>query len=203
MSKFIDTKFLTDLKDNLFRPFDILLSFGKTSRQKTLFLSTKNCTFTKHSHVISGLIIHLYGKKTWYISKTREKFSNIKYKTFLYPNPLFVTDKNINDEIIFDLEPGDMLYMPAYWFHYTISHGANISYSHFFTEPISYYLRKTFLLFIFQSLTNPIQAIIKAIRKEPEEHIFDKNDIVKRCNKIKNEKQRKQAMFFFKEGDYS
>ena len=39
-------------------------------------------------------------------------------------------------EIALRLEPGDLLYMPAYWFHYTYSYDINISYSHFFTEPI-------------------------------------------------------------------
>ncbi|MDA8753868.1 trigger factor family protein, partial [Candidatus Marinimicrobia bacterium] len=90
LSRYIDTSLLESLKGNVFRPFDYLLSFGKTSRQKTLFLSTKNCTFTKHAHIISGLILHLEGEKTWYISKKREKFSDIKYKRLLHPNPLYV-----------------------------------------------------------------------------------------------------------------
>jgi ribosomal protein L16 Arg81 hydroxylase len=203
ISEYIDTQFLTTLKGNLKRPFDFLLSIGKTSRQRTLFLSTKDCTFTKHAHIISGLIIHLYGEKTWYISDEREDFYPIKYKRLLHPNPLYVTDKNKKREIAFNLRPGDLLYMPAYWFHYTESHGVNISYSHFFTEPISYYFRKTFLMFAFQTITNPIQAVIKAIRREPEEHIYDREDIIKRCNKIKNKEERQEALNFFKVNDFS
>ena len=47
---------------------------------------------------------------------------------------------------------------------YTVSHNVNISYSHFFTEPIGYYLKNSFLMFFFQALTNPFYAIIKAIK---------------------------------------
>ena len=136
ISKYIDSFFIKKLTSTIFSPLDLLLSFGKTSRQKTLFLSTKGCTFTKNAHIISGLIVYLEGKKTWYISKTREKFSIIKYKSLLHPNPLYVTNKSLNDEFKVVLEPGDLLYMPAYWFHYTVSHGKNLSYSYFFTKSI-------------------------------------------------------------------
>ena len=201
--KYIDTGFIKKIKGLNKNLFDHLLSFGRTSRQDTLFLSTDNCTFAKHAHVISGLIIHLYGKKTWYISNCRESFSSIKYKSLLNPNPLYVTDKNLKKEIKFILEPGDFLYMPAYWFHYTQSNGINISYSHFFTEKMGYYMKKTFLMFMFQSITNPVHSFIKAIRKEPEEHIFDREDILLKCNKIKNIEMRNEALRFFKDNDYS
>jgi len=201
--QYIDTTFIHRLKKNKKHLFDFFLSLGKTSRQHTLFLSTKNCTFTKHAHIISGLIIHLDGEKTWYISKTRDKFSSIKYKNLLNPNPLYVTVKNPSNEIKFNLNPGDLLYMPAYWFHYTISHDTNISYSHFFTESIWYYFSKTFLMFIYQAITNPILALVKAIRREPEEHIYDRENIIKRCNRINNLSSRQEALQFFKDSDYS
>ena len=201
--KYIDTSFIKNIKNKKIHLFDYLLSFGKTSRQKTLFMSTKDCTFTKHSHIISGLILHLDGKKTWYISKKRESFFSIKYKSLLNPNPLYVTDKRPNEEISFSLKPGDLLYMPAYWFHYTISHATNISYGYFFTEPIKYYLTKTFVMFAYQALTNPIFSLVKALKEEPEEHIYDRSDIVKKCKKIRNRNERNEALEFFKENDYS
>jgi ribosomal protein L16 Arg81 hydroxylase len=201
--KHIETEYIQKIKGLKKNPFDYLLSFGKTSRQDTLFLSSDNCTFAKHAHVISGLIFHLYGKKTWYISNCRESFWSIKYKSLLNPNPLYVTDKNLKKEITFTLEPGDFLYMPAYWFHYTHSNGTNISYSHFFTERIWYYMSRSFLMFMYQTITNPVYSFIKAIRKEPEEHIFDREDILDKCNKIKNKKRRNEALKFFKESDYS
>ena len=203
LKKHIDTHYLEQVRGNKKHLFDYLLSFGKTSRQNTLFLSTKECTFSKHAHIISGLIIHLYGHKTWYISKSRERFHSIKYKSLLNPNPLYVTDKDPAEEIALRLEPGDVLYMPAYWFHYTYSYDINISYSHFFTEPIQYYLYKTFLMFTYQAVTNPIHSFIKAIRKEPEEHIFDREEVINRCNKIKNKTQRDEALQFFKDNYYS
>ena len=201
--KYIDTSFIKNIKNKKIYLFDYLLSFGKTSRQKTLFMSTKDCTFTKHSHIISGLILHLDGKKTWYISTKRESFLSIKYKSLLNPNPLYVTDKRPNEEISFSLNPGDLLYMPAYWFHYTISHATNISYGYFFTEPIKYYLTKTFVMFAYQALTNPIFSLVKALKEEPEEHIYDRSDIVKKCKKIRNRNERNEALEFFKENDYS
>ena len=201
--KYIDTSFIKNIKNQKKHLFDYLLSFGKTSRQKTLFMSTKDCTFTKHSHIISGLILHLDGKKTWYISNKRESFLSIKYKSLLNPNPLYVTDKKPNEEISFNLNPGDLLYMPAYWFHYTISHDTNISYSYFFTEPIKYYLTKTFIMFTYQAVTNPIFSLVKALKKEPEEHIYDRDDILKKCKKIRNRIKRNEALKFFKENDYS
>ncbi len=88
LKEHIDTDYLEQIKGNKKHLFDYLLSFGKTSRQNTLFLSTNENTFSKHAHVISGLIIHLYGNKTWYISKSRERFQSIKYKSLLNPNPL-------------------------------------------------------------------------------------------------------------------
>ena len=203
ITDYIDTTYIDKIKNNKKHIFDYLLSFGKTSRQKTLFLSTKNCTFTKHAHIISGLIIQLSGKKTWYVSNKREPFFSIKYKSLLNPNPLYVTDKNTEQEIAFTLNPGDLLYMPAYWFHYTVSHDTNISYSHFFTESIGYYISKTFLMFTYQVITNHFLSLIKAMRKEPEEHIYDKEDIIKRCNKIGDTLKRNEAIKFFKENDYS
>jgi len=199
----LDTTYLEKIKGSGSHLFDHLLSFGKTSRQHTLFLSTRDCTFAKHAHIISGLIIHLYGQKTWYVSKSYDSFGSIKYKRLVYPNPLYITDKNPTNEIAFTVGPGDMIYMPAYWFHYTHSDDVNISYNHFFTEKIQYYLNRTLLMFLYQSFTNPIHSFIKAVRNEPEEHIFDRQQVIDNCNKIKNDIQRQKALMFFRDNDYS
>jgi ribosomal protein L16 Arg81 hydroxylase len=199
----IDTKYQRLIRNNKKTVMDYFLSLGKTSRQHTLFVSSKGCTFTKHGHIISGFILQLHNSKDWYIAKERVKFSSIKYKSFLHPNPLYVTDKNVNDEIKLTLEQGDILYMPPYWFHYTISNETNISYSYFFTENILYYLKNTFLMFTYHLITNPIHSFIKAIRQEPEEHIYDRKGIIERCNKIKNIEKRIDALAFFKKNDYS
>ena len=68
--------------------------------------------------------------------------------------------------------------MPAYWFHYAISQSTNISFSYFFTEPISYYLSKTFIMFAFQAITNPIFSIMKAIKKQIPRSISLKERII-------------------------
>ena len=57
--------------------------------------------------------------------------------------------------------------------------------SYFFTEKLNYYLKKTPLLFLFQAFRNPIQTIYKSLNKEPEDHIFDKMNILRKCYKIK------------------
>ena len=58
-------------------------------------------------------------------------------------------------------------------------------------------------MFIYQAITNPIYSLLKAVKKEPEEHIYDRDDIIMRCNKIRNKKKRKEALNFFKNNDYS
>ena len=199
----IDTRYIEQIKNKKKRFLDYLLSFGKTSRQHTLFLSTKDCVFAKHAHITSGLIIQLHESKKWYLSKTRDDFWKIKYKRVIFPTPLYISDKKIKNENVVTLDPGDIIYIPAYWFHYTTSDNTNISYSHFFTEPISYYLKNTFLMIVYQAITNSIYSFFLAIKQEPEENIFHKHDLIYRCNKIRNKEKRLEALEYFKDNDYS
>jgi len=201
--KHVDTSIIDYLRDKQSNFLDYLLSHGETSRQKTLFLSTKGCTFSKHAHVISGMIFQLEGTKTWYISKTLDNFFSIRFKSFLNPNPLYVTDKDKSKEARVLLYPGDFLYIPAYWFHYTNCNETSLSMSYFFTEKLNYYLKKTPLLFLFQAFRNPIQTIYKSLNKEPEDHIFDKMNILRKCYKIKNKYQRRDTIEFFRSNDFS
>jgi len=201
--KYVDTSPIFKIKGIHKNIFDYFLSFGKSSRQKTLFLSTKGCTFSKHAHVISGMILQLNGTKIWHLSKNRENFFSIKYKSLLNPNPLYVTEKNHKTDLKVLLEPGDLLYMPAYWFHYTYSDNLSISFSYFFTESLFYYFKNSPLMFLYQGFRNPLQAIIKSLKKEPEDHIFERKDIINMCNKIKNLNKRQEALRFFKSNDYS
>ena len=199
----IDTNYIQKIKNTKKRFLDYLLSFGKTSRQHTLFLSTKDCVFAKHAHVTSGLIIQLHESKKWYLSKTRDNFWQVKYKRVIFPTPLYIIDKKINNEDVVTLDPGDMIYIPAYWFHYTTSKNTNISYSHFFTEPMSYYLKNTFLMLAYQSITNSIYSFVLAIQQEPEENIFHKHNLIHKCNKIRNKEKRLEALEYFRSNDFS
>ena len=70
-------------------------------------------------------------------------------------------------------------------------------------EKLNYYLKKTPLLFLFQAFRNPIQTIYKSLNKEPEDHIFDKMNILKKCYKIKNKYQRRDTIEFFRSNDFS
>ena len=56
---------------------------------------------------------------------------------------------------------------------------------------------------MYQAVTNPIFSLLKALKKEPEEHIYDRDDILKKCKKIRNRIKRNEALKFFKENDYS
>ena len=199
----IDTSYIQKIKNTKKRFLDYLLSFGKTSRQHTLFLSTKDCVFAKHAHVTSGLIIQLHESKKWYLSKTRDNFWKVKYKQVIFPTPLYIIDKKINNEDVVTLDPGDMIYIPAYWFHYTTSKNTNISYSHFFTEPMSYYLKNSFLMLAYQSITNSIYSFVLAIQQEPEENIFHKHNLIHKCNKIRNKEKRLEALEYFRSNDFS
>ena len=199
----IDTSYIQKIKNTKKRFLDYLLSFGKTSRQHTLFLSTKDCVFAKHAHVTSGLIIQLHESKKWYLSKTRDNFWQVKYKRVIFPTPLYIIDKKINNEDVVTLDPGDMIYIPAYWFHYTTSKNTNISYSHFFTEPMSYYLKNSFLMLAYQSITNSIYSFVLAIQQEPEENIFHKHNLIHKCNKIRNKEKRLEALEYFRSNDFS
>lgn len=199
----IDTSYIQKIKNRKKRFLDYLLSFGKTSRQHALFLSTKDCVFAKHAHVTSGLIIQLHESKKWYLSKTRDDFWQVKYKRVIFPTPLYIIDKKINNEDVVTLDPGDMIYIPAYWFHYTTSKNTNISYSHFFTEPMSYYLKNSFLMLAYQAITNSIYSFVLAIQQEPEENIFHKHNLIHKCNKIRNKEKRLEALEYFRSNDFS
>jgi len=199
----IDTKYIQQIKNKKKHFLDYLLSFGKTSRQHTLFLSTKDCVFAKHAHITSGLIIQLHESKKWYLSKTRDDFWKVKYKRVIFPTPLYIIDKKTKHEYVVTLDPGDMLYIPAYWFHYTTSENTNISYSHFFTEPMAYYLKNSFLMLVYQAITNSIYSFILAMKQEPEENIFHKHDLIHRCNRIRNKEKRLEALEYFRSNDYS
>ena len=199
----IDTSYIQKIKNTKKRFLDYLLSFGKTSRQHALFLSTKDCVFAKHAHVTSGLIIQLHESKKWYLSKTRDDFWQVKYKRVIFPTPLYIIDKKTNNEDVVTLDPGDMIYIPAYWFHYTTSKNTNISYSHFFTEPMSYYLKNSFLMLAYQAITNSIYSFVLAIQQEPEENIFHKHDLIHKCNKIRNKEKRLEALEYFRSNDFS
>ena len=200
---YIDTSYIKKIKNTKKRFLDYLLAFGKTSRQHTLFLSTKGCVFAKHAHVTSGLIIQLHESKKWYLSKERDNFRDVKYKRVIFPTPLYIIDKRIKHEDVVILAPGDMIYIPAFWFHYTTSENTNISYSHFFTEPMTYYLKNSFLMLAYQVITNSLYSFILALQQEPEENIFHKHDLIKNCNRIKNKEKRIEALEYFRSNDYS
>ena len=58
-------------------------------------------------------------------------------------------------------------------------------------------------MFTYHLITNPFHSFLKAVRQEPEEHIYDRDGIIKRCNKIKNLEKRKDAIDFFAKNDFS
>ena len=58
-------------------------------------------------------------------------------------------------------------------------------------------------MFTYHLITNPFHSFIKAVKQEPEEHIYDRKGIIERCNKIKNFEKRNEVLDFFEQNDYS
>ncbi len=59
-------------------------------------------------------------------------------------------------------------------------------------------------MFTYQANDKPDPLFYKRpYAKEPEEHIFDREEIIDKCNKIRNKTQRDEALQFFKDNDYS
>jgi hypothetical protein len=135
LRRFFNQDFLDKLRLNQSSMLDHLLWLG--GKNHTVFLSTPGCEMTKHCHITSGFIMQVDGKKTWYISN--ESFFETKFRR-LYPY-VYLTEKNKKREFKVVLEPGDLLYIPSYWFHYTESDEVNFSYNFFFGEKAWVYLR--------------------------------------------------------------
>tara|TARA_B100000683_G_C12066633_1_gene381005 strand:- start:67 stop:513 length:447 start_codon:yes stop_codon:yes gene_type:complete len=147
---------------------------------------------SNHAHVNSTFVIQLEGRKTWHLDF--RALSEIEHKD-LYPYD-FLAEKRPEREFELTLEPGQILYLPAYWFHYTDTEDVTLSMHYLFAEPMSYYFRKSIRsLFFYEVFKRPFGMLKLALARNNEIGFGDKT----LWKKTKNQKE----LSFLKENDYS
>ena len=157
-----------------------------------IFLSTPSCKMTNHAHVNSTFVIQLEGRKTWHLDFRR--LDEIEHKD-LYPYD-FLAEKRPERELELTLEPGQILYLPAYWFHYTDTDDVTLSMHYLFAEPMRYYLSRSIRpLFFYEVFKRPFGMMKLALARNNELGFGDKA----RWLKTKTPEQ----LAFLAQNDYS
>ena len=191
LEKFFNTNYFERIRNYAVTLMDLVLHFF-AKKKWAIFLSTPSCKMSNHAHVNSTFVIQLEGKKTWHLDF--RKLSDIEHKD-LYPYD-FLADKHPDEELELTLEPGQILYLPAYWFHYTDTQDVTLSMHYLFAEPMSYYFsREIRPLFFYEVFKRPIGMMKLALAKNNEIGFGDK----KRWLKTKTPEQ----LLFLEENDYS
>jgi|GEM_PF-2606949 len=157
-----------------------------------VFLSTPGCKMSNHAHINSTFVIQLEGEKTWHLDFRQLK--DIEHKD-LYPYD-FLAEKRPDQEMCITMRPGDVLYLPAYWFHYTDTDSVSLSMHYIFAESMFYYFRKNiFPLFVYELVRRPLGMLRLALARDNEYGFGDK----KKWVKSKSPKQ----LEFLKKNDFS
>ena len=144
-----------------------------------VFLSTPGCKMSNHSHINSTFVIQLEGEKTWHMDF--RALDQLEYPT-LYPYD-YLAGKHPEQELRIDMKPGNILYVPAYWLHYTDTESVSLSMHYLFTEKMSYYFSKRMRkLFFFEMLRRPIGMLKLALARDNEFAFGDKSLWSKRCS---------------------
>ena len=100
----------------------------------------------------------------------------LEYPT-LYPYD-YLADKHPDQELRVDMKPGNILYVPAYWLHYTDTESISLSMHYLFTEKMSYYFSKRMRkLFLFEMIRRPIGMLKLALAKDNEFAFGDKKSV--------------------------
>ena len=191
LEKFFNTTFFDSIRNNARTLMDMVLHFF-AKKKWAIFLSTPSCKMSNHAHVNSTFVIQLEGRKTWHLSfKTLEE---IEHKD-LYPYD-FLAEKHPQEELELTLEPGQVLYLPAYWFHYTDTSDVSLSMHYLFAEPMKYYLSRSIRrLFFYEVFKRPIGMLKLALSKNNEIGFGDKALWLKT--------KTTEELSFLKQNDYS
>ena len=182
--------------------FDKIRRYAKTlmdiilhvfaQKKWAIFLSTPTCKMSNHAHINSTFVIQLEGRKTWHLDFLGMPL--IEHKD-LYPYD-FLAEKHPDRELELTLEPGQILYLPAYWFHYTDTDDVTLSMHYLFAEPMRYYFRPAIRpLFLYELFKRPIGMMKLALARNNELGFGDK----KKWQKTKTKAQ----LAFLKQNDYS
>ncbi|HAN31865.1 MAG TPA: hypothetical protein DCQ06_09740 [Myxococcales bacterium] len=136
-----------------------------------VFLSTPGCKMSNHAHINSTFVIQLEGTKTWHLDF--RNLADIEHKD-LYPYD-FLAEKRPTEEFSITMRPGNVLYLPAYWFHYTDTDTLSLSMHYIFAESMSYYLSpKIWPLFIYELIKRPFGMMRLALARDNEFGFGDK-----------------------------
>ena len=184
-------KYFQKIRNYAFTLMDMILHFF--ARKKwAVFLSTPSCKMSNHAHINSVFVVQLEGRKTWHLDF--RGLEDIEHKD-LYPYD-FLAEKHPTDELEITLEPGQVLYLPAYWFHYTDTDEVTLSMHYLFAEPMSYYFRPAIRpLFFYELFRRPLGMMKLALARNNEIGFGDKA----LWQKTKNDSELK----FLEQNDYS
>ena len=170
LDQFFSTDYFDRIRGYVLTMMDMILHFF-AKKKWAIFLSTPSCKMSNHSHVNSVFVIQLEGKKTWHLDY--RGLEDIEHKD-LYPYD-FLAEKHPHEELELTLEPGQILYLPAYWFHYTDTDEVTLSMHYLFAEPMSYYLRPAVRgLFFYEVFKRPLGMMKLALSKNNEIGFGDK-----------------------------
>ncbi len=157
---------------------DVLLHF-LAKKLWAVFLSTPKCKMSNHSHINSTFVIHLEGEKTWHLDF--RYLDQLEYPT-LYPYD-YIAEKHPQQELEVHMKPGNILYVPAYWLHYTDTDSVSLSMHYLFTEKMSYYFSKRIRkLFFFEMIRRPIGMLRLALARDNEFAFGDRSKWTKQCS---------------------
>ena len=191
LARFFDTRYFDAIRSYALTLMDVILHmFAK--KKWAIFLSTPSCKMSNHAHVNSVFVIQLEGKKTWHLDF--RGLEDIEHKDLFDYD--FLAEKRPSTELELCLEPGQVLYLPAYWFHYTDTEEVTLSMHYLFSEPMSYYLRPGVRsLFFYELLRRPLGMMKLALAKDNELGFGDKAQWLKT--------KTKEQLAFLAQSDYS
>jgi hypothetical protein len=190
-SQHFNTSFFEKVRGVKITLMDMLLHF-LAKKSWAVFLSTPGCKMSNHSHINSTFVVQLEGTKTWHMDF---RYLNQLEHPTLYPYD-YLAKKHPVQELVVHMKPGNILYVPAYWLHYTDTDTVSLSMHYLFTEKMSYYFSKRMRkLFFFEMIRRPIGMLKLALARDNEFAFGDKSLWSKRCTE--------KELTFLAENDYS
>ena len=191
LARYFDTGYFDAIRSYALTLMDVILHFF-AKKKWAIFLSTPSCKMSNHAHVNSVFVIQLEGKKTWHLDF--RGLDDIEHKDLFDYD--FLAEKRPSTELELSLEPGQILYLPAYWFHYTDTDEVTLSMHYLFSEPMRYYLRPGVRsLFFYELFRRPLGMLKLALAKDNELGFGDKAQWLKTKNK--------GELAFLAQSDYS
>jgi len=126
---------------------DLKAFFFKFNKSWKFFAAGKNRKTHLHSELGSALAIQILGKKRWIIFSPKfssRVYPKVNWKMYIESNQFADFDKVKHENLGIEgydvlLEPGDVLYCPAYFWHFIINETPALSVSYKWTEPSNFF----------------------------------------------------------------